>query len=70
MIEAVFGHPPLAGQRCGAARPPGVRELVDRANTGANAWADSAYRSQDREVPLRDDGWRSRIPHKRQKGKP
>jgi len=45
-------------------------ELLDPANTSADVWADSAYRSQDREAVLRDDGWRSRIHRKGQKGKP
>jgi IS5 family transposase len=44
-------------------------ELLDPANTSADVWADSAYRSQEREATLRDDGWRSRIHRKGQKGK-
>jgi len=45
-------------------------ELLDPANTSADVWADSAYRSQEREATLRDDGWRSRIHRKGQKDKP
>ena len=45
-------------------------ELLERDNTSADVWADSAYRSQEREATLRDDGWRSRIHREGQKDKP
>lgn len=45
-------------------------DLLDPDNTSADVWADSAYRSQDREATLREDGWRSRIHRKGQKGQP
>jgi IS5 family transposase len=45
-------------------------ELLDETNTSAEVWADSAYRSADKEAALKEDGWRSRIHRKGQKDKP
>lgn len=45
-------------------------ELLDGSNTSAEVWADSAYRSEEKERALQEGGWRSRIHRKGQKGKP
>ena len=45
-------------------------ELLDERNTSADVWADSAYRSAEREQALKADGWRSHIHRKGHKGKP
>ncbi len=45
-------------------------ELIDPDNTGADVWADSAYRSDDTERELKSKGYRSRIHHKGKRNKP
>jgi len=45
-------------------------ELIDRGNTNAAVWADSAYRSQDTEYELNQQGYRSQIHHKGKRDKP
>ena len=44
--------------------------LVDPANTASDVWADTAYRSQANEEYLERHGRKSRIHHKKPKGKP
>ena len=44
-------------------------ELIDPANTGADVWADSAYRSQTKERELQNKGYRSRSHHKGKRNK-
>jgi len=39
-------------------------ELVDEENSGRSIWADSAYRSKEREVGVREKGYLSRIHYK------
>ncbi|MGD8556761.1 MAG: IS5 family transposase [Chromatiales bacterium] len=39
-------------------------DLLDEENSGRSIWADSAYRSRERETQLRDAGYISRIQHK------
>ena len=38
--------------------------MIDPDNTGADVWADSAYRSEDTERELKSKDYRSRIHHK------
>lgn len=45
-------------------------ELIDPDNTGAEVWADSAYRSEDTERELESKGYRSRIHHKGKRNRP
>src|SRR3712207_4019828 len=45
-------------------------ELLDKANTASDVWADTAYRSKANERHLADNGLRSRIHRKKPKGKP
>jgi len=45
-------------------------ELLDDANTSGDVWADSAYRSAEKEASLKEGGWRSRIHRKGQKDSP
>jgi len=45
-------------------------ELLDADNTSAEVWADSAYRSRDRQQALAEQGFRSHIHRKGQAGKP
>ena len=45
-------------------------ELLDADNTSAEVWADSAYRSRDRQQALAEQGFRSRIHRKGQAGEP
>lgn len=47
-----------------------LEELLDESNTSADVWADSAYRSEAKEATLKEQGWRSHIHRKGQKGKP
>jgi len=44
--------------------------LIDAANTASDVWADTAYRSQANEEYLKRHGKRSRIHHKKPRGKP
>jgi len=44
-------------------------ELLDEENSGRSIWADSAYRSKEREAKLRDAGYLSRIHHKGQRNR-
>jgi IS5 family transposase len=44
--------------------------LVDRTNTASDVWGDTSYRSRANEKHLADNGLRSRIHHKKPKGKP
>ena len=39
-------------------------EVLDEENSGRSVWADSAYRSEAREEPLREQGYLSRIQYK------
>jgi len=45
-------------------------EVLDPANTGADVWADSAYRSAETEQTLKGNGYRSRIHHKANRNQP
>lgn len=45
-------------------------EVLDPGNTGAEVWADSAYRSAETEQTLKDNGYRSRIHYKGKRNKP
>lgn len=45
-------------------------ELIDPGNTNAAVWADSAYRSQDAERELNQQGYRSQIHHQGKRNKP
>src|SRR5918994_3416471 len=55
-----------------AARHDGalLPNLVSKANTASDVWADTAYRSKTNEKHLADHGLRSRIHRKKPKGKP
>ena len=44
--------------------------LIQRANTARDVWADSAYRSAENEAWLAEHGMRSRIHHKKPRGRP
>jgi transposase, IS5 family len=44
--------------------------LLDPRNTSADVWADSAYRSAEHERMLADNGYRSHVQRKAQKGRP
>ncbi len=41
-----------------------LEEVLDRANRGADVWADSAYRSEQAQVMLKKAGYRSRVHYK------
>jgi len=45
-------------------------EVLDPGNTGADVWADSAYRSAETEQTLKENGYRSRIHYKGKRNKP
>jgi len=45
-------------------------ELIDADNTSSQLWGDSAYRSQETERSLGENGYRSHIHHKGNRGKP
>lgn len=45
-------------------------ELLDADNSSADVWADSAYRSQDKELSLEELGYRSKVQRKGKRGKP
>lgn len=45
-------------------------EVFDEKNTSKDAWADAAYRSQQREEELKERGYRSHIHHKGTRGHP
>lgn len=45
-------------------------EVFDEKNTSKDAWADSAYRSKEREAALKERGCRSHIHHKGARGHP
>ena len=45
-------------------------QVLDPSNTGADVWADSAYRSAETEQTLRENGYRSQIHHKGRRNKP
>ena len=55
-----------------AARHDGAQlpGLLDKANTGSEVWADTAYRSAKNEAYLEANGFRSRIHRKKPQGKP
>ena len=55
-----------------AARHDGaqLRNLVSKANTASDVWADTAYRSKANEQHLADNGLRSQIHRKKSAGKP
>lgn len=46
------------------------RGLLDRTNTGAKVWADSAYRSKQNERFMEDHGFTSCVHHRKPRGKP
>ncbi len=45
-------------------------ELLDPDNSSADVWADSAYRSQEKEGSLAERGYRSKVHRKGKRGKP
>jgi len=45
-------------------------ELLDKSNTSKDVWADSAYRSKEKEEELKKKGYRSRIQRKGKRNKP
>lgn len=45
-------------------------DVLDRANTGRDVWADSAYRSAETEAKLKQQGYRSRVHFKGVRGRP
>ncbi len=45
-------------------------ELLDPENTNADVWADSAYRSQEKEGKLADLGYRSQVSQKGKRNAP
>jgi IS5 family transposase len=55
-----------------AARHDGAQlpNLVSKANTASDVWADTAYRSKANEKHLADNGLRSRIHRKKPPGRP
>jgi len=46
------------------------RGLLDRTNTGATVWADSAYRSRANEAFLEKHGFKSQVHHRKPRGRP
>ena len=46
------------------------RGLLDRTNTGATVWADSAYRSRANEAFMERHGFRSQVHHRKPQGRP
>ncbi len=46
------------------------RGLLDRSNTGATVWADSAYRSKANETFMQRHGFRSQVHHRKPRGRP
>lgn len=46
-----------------------LRHVIDKANTAGDVWADSAYRSQKNEAWLKSNMLKSRIHHRKPKGK-
>ena len=46
------------------------RGLLDRTNTGSTVWADSAYRSKANEAFMKKHGFRSRVHHRKPRGRP
>ena len=46
------------------------RGLLDRTNTGATVWADSAYRSRANEAFLEKHGFHSQVHHRKPRGRP
>jgi transposase, IS5 family len=46
------------------------RGLLDKTNTGATVWADSAYRSRANEGFMEKHGFRSQVHHRKPKGRP
>ncbi|HSM19276.1 MAG TPA: IS5 family transposase [Hyphomicrobiales bacterium] len=46
------------------------RGLLDRSNTGATVWADSAYRSKANEAFMQQHGFRSQVHHRKPRGRP
>jgi len=46
------------------------RGLLDRTNTGSTVWADSAYRSKANEAFMEKHGFRSRVHHRKPRGRP
>jgi len=47
-----------------------LRTLLDKSNTGATVWADTAYRSKTNETWLEKNGYVCDIHHKKPKGRP
>jgi len=45
-------------------------ELLDPSNSSKDVWADSAYRSQEKEAALKQKGYRSKVQRKGNKNKP
>ena len=45
-------------------------ELLDKSNTSKDVWADSAYRSEEKEEWLKENGYRSKIQRKGKRNKP
>jgi len=45
-------------------------ELLDSSNSSKDLWADSAYRSQEKEAFLKEEGYRSKVQRKGYKNKP
>lgn len=45
-------------------------ELLDTSNTSKDVWADSAYRSEEKEALLKEEGYRSQIQRKGKRNKP
>lgn len=45
-------------------------ELLDASNTSKDVWADSAYRSKEKEEQLKEGGYRSKIQRKGRRNKP
>jgi len=45
-------------------------ELLDPNNTNADVWADSAYRSKEKESTLKESGYRSKVHQKGKRNKP
>lgn len=46
------------------------RGLLDKTNTGATVWADSAYRSRANEMFMEKHGFRSQVHHRKPRGRP
>ncbi len=66
MRYSAIGHSGGTPRRAGVVV---IGELLDEENSGRFIWADSAYRSREREAALREAGCQSRIHHKGQRNR-